>query len=126
MVRHPETPVFTTAPPPRIAILRCMSLISGHFRGLKNYIAPRVPEIKANPFERGRYLYGRISEGIAWTMATVGKVNPIRIPPPMSMFILVAFAEIIAPANATSGGRQAIYFLSSTSDNRPTTGDRAA
>jgi hypothetical protein len=71
-------------------------------------------------------LYGRISEGIAWTMAMVGKVKPIRIPPPMSMLILVAFAEIIAPANATSGGRQAIYFLSSASDDRPTTGDRAA
>ena len=59
-------------------------------------------------------------------MAMVGNVKPIRIPPPMSMFILVAFAEITAPANATSGGRQAKYFLSNTSDSRPTTGDRAA
>lgn len=93
---------------------------------MENYSAPRVPEIKPKPFESGRYLYGRISEGIAWMMAMVGNVKPIRIPPPMSMFILVAFAEITAPANATSGGRQAKYFLSNTSDSRPTTGDRAA
>ena len=68
---------------------------------MENYSAPRVPEIKPKPFESGRYLYGRISEGIAWMMAMVGNVKPIRIPPPMSMFILVAFAERTRPSPNT-------------------------
>lgn len=57
-------------------------------------------------------------------MEIVERVHPTRIPPPMSIFIEVAFAEMTAPIKEMAGGPMARYFLSRTSDRRPTIGER--
>jgi len=82
-----------------------------------------APPIKAKPFARVRYFNGRISDRMACTIDMVERVVPIRMPPPMSMLIDVAFAEITAPTNATTGGIDARYFRSRTSDRRPIMGE---
>src|SRR4051812_41900268 len=82
-----------------------------------------APPRKANPFARARYLSGSTSEGMACTMEIVERVVPIKMPPPMSIVIEVALAEMTAPANEMRGGIIARYFLSRTSDNRPTIGE---
>lgn len=60
---------------------------------------------------------------MAWTMAIVDRVKPIRIPPPMSMLIDVALAEMIAPIHAIKGGMLASHLRSRTSDKRPMIGE---
>ena len=57
-------------------------------------------------------------------MEMVDRVVPISIPPPMSILIDVALAEMTAPANAINGGNAARYFLLRTSDSLPTMGER--
>jgi hypothetical protein len=57
-------------------------------------------------------------------MEIVESVVPIKIPPPISIVIEVALAEITAPAKEINGGIMASHFLSRTSDNLPTIGDR--
>jgi hypothetical protein len=57
-------------------------------------------------------------------MEIVANVVPMRMPPPMSMLMEVAFAQTMAPTHAMRGGMLAKSFLSRTSDNRPTRGDR--
>jgi hypothetical protein len=69
-------------------------------------------------------LSGSTSDGIAWTIEIVESVVPTRIPPPISIVIEVALAEITAPAKEIIGGTIAKYFLSSTSESRPTIGER--
>ena len=54
----------------------------------------------------------------------VESVVPTKMPPPINIVIEVAFAEITAPAKEIIGGIMAKYFLSSTSDRRPTIGER--
>lgn len=100
-----------------------LAMMRNHNRILHTHSPPTAPPMNANPFARGRCFMGRISEGIACTMEIVASVTPIRIPPPMSIFIDVALAQIMEPTTATSGGIEAIYFRSRTSDRRPTSGD---
>jgi hypothetical protein len=69
-------------------------------------------------------LRGKISEGIDCTIEIVESVVPMRIPPPINMDMLVAFAQMMAPTQAINGGIVANSLRSSTSDNRPTRGDR--
>jgi hypothetical protein len=88
------------------------------------YNPPTAPPRKANPFARALYFRGSTSEGIAWTMEIVESVKPTKIPPPMSIFMDVALAEITAPTNEMTQGPIARYFLSRTSDRRPTMGER--
>lgn len=76
------------------------------------------------PFARARYFRGKISDGMAWTIAIVESVVPMSMPPPINMLIEVAFAEMIAPTNAMRGGMAARYFRSRTSDSLPTMGER--
>jgi hypothetical protein len=47
----------------------------------------------------GRYFMGRISDGIASRRGRVARQIPIRIPPPINVFISVALAEMQAPTN---------------------------
>lgn len=54
----------------------------------------------------------------------VESVQPTSIPPPMSIVMEVAFAEMTAPMKEIAGGPMARYFLSRTSDRRPTMGER--
>lgn len=56
-------------------------------------------------------------------MEIVESVKPIRIPPPISIVIEVAFAEMAAPTNDITVGPIASHFLSNTSERRPTMGD---
>lgn len=88
------------------------------------YSPPTEPPKYAKPLANARYLRGRISDGMAWTIAMVGNVVPMSMPPPMSMLIDVALADMTAPANAINGGNAARYFLFSTSESRPTVGER--
>jgi hypothetical protein len=57
-------------------------------------------------------------------MEMVANVVPMSIPPPMSMLMEVAFAQMMLPTQAMRGGMLANSFLSRTSDNRPTRGDK--
>ena len=57
-------------------------------------------------------------------MEMVASVVPMRMPPPINMDILVAFAQMIAPTQAISGGMVANSLRSRTSDKRPTGGER--
>ena len=61
---------------------------------------------------------------MACTMEIVASVVPINIPPTISMAMEEALADITAPMNAINGGMLARYFLSRTSDSRPTMGER--
>lgn len=88
------------------------------------YVPPRKPAIPAKPFASAQYLSGRISEGIDWTIDMVARVVSIRIPPPINMDMDVAFAQMMAPIQLMSGGIVAKSLPSSTSDNRPTRGDK--
>jgi len=128
---HPED-----IPPPAWVGIRdasCTKTSNSTIGSVKNsksgsgvaYSPPRAPPMNANPFASARYFKGRISEGIAWTIEMVASVTPIRMPPPISIFIEVAFAQITAPTKAIRGGIDAIYFLSRTSERRPTIGDSA-
>lgn len=47
----------------------------------------------------------------------------MRMPPPMSILMDVALADMIAPAKAMRGGTEARYLRSRTSERRPTIGD---
>lgn len=69
---------------------------------------------------------GRTSAGMACTIEIVLSVTPISIPPPIKVAIDCAFADITAPANAISGGTEARYLRSTTSERRPTIGDKTA
>src|SRR5450755_3094513 len=89
-----------------------------------SYSPPTAPPRKAKPFAKALYFNGRTSAGIAWTIEIVLSVIPIRMPPPMSIGIEVAFAETTAPTNAMSGGTVAKYFRSRTSLSLPTMGER--
>lgn len=57
-------------------------------------------------------------------MEMVASVDPIKMPPPISMLIEVALAQMMAPTHAIRGGIVAKSFLSRTSDRRPTIGER--
>ena len=57
-------------------------------------------------------------------MEMVASVVPMRMPPPINMNILVAFAQMMAPMHAMSGGIVAKSLRSRTSERRPTGGDR--
>ena len=57
-------------------------------------------------------------------MAIVESVTPIRMEPPMSIGMEVAFAETTAPTKAIMGGAEASHLRSSTSERRPTMGER--
>jgi hypothetical protein len=54
----------------------------------------------------------------------VARVVPMRMPPPINMDMLVAFAHMIAPTHAISGGIVANSLRSRTSESRPTGGDK--
>lgn len=82
-----------------------------------------APPRKAKPLARARYFIGKTSDGIAWTIEIVESVHPTKMPPPMSMVIEVALADMTAPMKDIAGGAMARYFLSSTSESRPTIGD---
>lgn len=69
----------------------------------KSYSPPTAAPREAKPFAKALYLSGRTSTGIVWTINIVLSVTPIRIPPPMSIGIEVAFAEATAPMKATKG-----------------------
>lgn len=58
------------------------------------------------------------------TIEMVAKVVPMRMPPPISMLIEVALAQMMLPTQAMSGGMVAKSFRSRTSESRPTRGDR--
>ncbi|KAK5630333.1 hypothetical protein RRF57_006048 [Xylaria bambusicola] len=107
MYRHPEALILVTAPAPRAPIR-----------------PPTAPPTNANPFASARNFKGRISEGIACTIEMVDSVVPINTPPPISTDIDLAVADTTAPTNAMSGGMAARYFRSSTSESRPTMGER--
>ena len=96
----------------------------GRGRGEKTYSPPTAPPRKEKPFDRARYFKGRTSEGMAWTIEIVASVVPIKMPPTISMAIDEALAEITAPMKAIRGGMLAKYFLSRTSESRPTMGER--
>lgn len=85
-----------------------------------------MPAIPHSPCAMGLYFNGRISDGMAWTIEMVDSVAPIKMPPPTSISIDSARAEMAAPAKATSGGPAARYLRSRTSERRPKRGDRAA
>lgn len=91
---------------------------------LFSYIVPVAPETYEIPFANARYLIGSTSLGIDCAMAIVDRANPFKIPPPMSIGIDDALAEVMAPAAAIKGGMAARYFLSRTSLSRPMMGDR--
>jgi hypothetical protein len=57
-------------------------------------------------------------------MEMVANVVPMSMPPPMSILMEVAFAQMMAPTHAMRGGMLANSFLSKTSDKRPTRGDK--
>lgn len=57
-------------------------------------------------------------------MEMVAKVVPMRMPPPINMLMEVALAQMILPTQAMRGGMVANSFRSSTSDSRPTRGDK--
>lgn len=124
MSRHPDALVFVTPPAPRTPTLPLL-LVTGLARILRRtYRPPTAPPRKANPFAKALYFSGSTSAGIAWTIDIVLSVTPIKIPPPMSIGIDVAFAETTAPAKATRGGTVAKYFRSRTSLSLPTMGER--
>jgi len=87
------------------------------------YNPPTAPPRNANPLAKARYFNGKTSDGIACTIEIVESVHPTRIPPPISIFIEVALAETTAPIKERTGGPIAKYFLSRTSESRPTIGD---
>jgi hypothetical protein len=57
------------------------------------------------------------------TIEMVDRVTPIKAPPPIKTGIDLAVADTTAPMNAMSGGIAARYFLSNTSESRPTIGE---
>ena len=67
---------------------------------------------------------GSVSDGMAWAIEIVARVVPMRMPPPISMLIEVALAETTAPTKAMTGGMEARYLRSSTSERRPIIGER--
>jgi len=85
---------------------------------------PTVPPMPQKPCAIARYFNGRISEGIACTMDIVARVDPIMMPPPISMFMDVALAEMMAPTKAIRGGMAARYLRFETSERRPMMGER--
>lgn len=91
---------------------------------VSTYRPPIEPPTNANPFASARNFKGRISEGMACTIEMVESVVPIKTPPPINTDIDCAVADTTAPTKAISGGMAARYFLSSTSESRPTMGDR--
>lgn len=124
MFRQPVGPRFATAPAARPPILRLLVCEDQARDMLSTYSPPIVPAAPANPFARARYFRGRTSEGIDCTMEIVARVVPMRMPPPISMLMEVAFAQTTAPTHAITGGMVANSFRSSTSDSRPTRGDK--
>jgi hypothetical protein len=108
-------------PAPRTPTLPVVSSWTGH--GVKEIFQSRPPR-KAKPFAKALHLSGRTSAGIAWTIGIVLSMTPIRILPPMSIGIDVAFAETTAPMKATRGGTVAKYFQSSTSLSLLTMGEK--
>jgi len=88
------------------------------------YMPPILPPTYAKPFASARYFSGKTSEGMAWTTDTVHSVVPISTPPPIKTDIEEAVAETTAPTKAINGGMAARYFLSNTSESRPTIGER--
>jgi hypothetical protein len=88
------------------------------------YVPPNTPATPASPLAKARYFSGRISEGMDCTMEMVASVVPMRIPPPINMDMLVAFAHMMAPTHAMRGGIVAKSLRSKTSESRPTGGDR--
>ena len=60
---------------------------------------PQAPPKNEIPPEIGRYFMGRISDGIASRRGRVARQIPMRIPPPINVFISVALAEMQAPMN---------------------------
>lgn len=60
--------------------------------------------MNANPLASVRCFRGMTSVRIARMTEIVDKVTPIKIPLLMSIFIVAAFADMTAPANATSEG----------------------
>jgi hypothetical protein len=82
--------------------------------------------MKQSPCDKDLYLRGRTSAGIAWATEILVKVTPMRMPPPIKVAMSFALAEITAPTNAIKGGTEARYLRSTTSERRPTMGDRVA
>jgi len=124
MLRQPPGFAFVAAPAPRLPTLwLCVSFISLAEIRWKAYNPPTAPPRNANPLARARYFKGKTSDGIAWTIEIVERVHPTRMPPPMSIFIEVALAEMTAPMKERTGGPIARYFLSRTSERRPTMGE---
>jgi hypothetical protein len=88
------------------------------------YNPPKPPPRNAKPFASARYFRGKTSDGMACTIEIVERVHPTRTPPPISTDILLALADTTAPTKEMTEGIMARYFLSSTSERRPTIGDK--
>jgi hypothetical protein len=72
-----------------------------------------------SPDDRGLHFIGTTSAGIAPMTEEVESMAPMSTPPPMSMDMEVALAEMIAPTRAMTAGTPARYLRSRRSERRP-------